>query len=90
MLLTKHADCQFSANARTGTALQLYCTCAHARGLWLAPLQEAADAINWAKENDGKASEMAAAAQAVAKRYLHNKAIMCYWLTLLQVGWCRD
>ncbi|PNW78714.1 hypothetical protein CHLRE_09g387652v5 [Chlamydomonas reinhardtii] len=56
----------------------------HYLPFWKTSPEEAADAINWAKENDGKASEMAAAAQAVAKRYLHNKAIMCYWLTLLQ------
>ncbi|KXZ54158.1 hypothetical protein GPECTOR_5g256 [Gonium pectorale] len=45
---------------------------------------EARRAIRWAERHDSQAAAIGAAAQAVALRYLHKRALMCYWLRLLQ------
>ncbi|KAG2488205.1 hypothetical protein HYH03_013199 [Edaphochlamys debaryana] len=47
-------------------------------------VQEAADALAWAAEHENEAAQIAANAQSLALQYLHRRALMCYWFTLLK------
>ncbi|PNH05443.1 KDEL motif-containing protein 1 [Tetrabaena socialis] len=46
--------------------------------------EEAADVMRWAAAHDGEAAAIAARAQTLAATYLHKRALMCYWLKMLQ------
>ncbi|KAG2484896.1 hypothetical protein HYH03_016377 [Edaphochlamys debaryana] len=51
---------------------------------WKKRPEETADALAWAAEHDDEAAQIAARAQRFALQYLHRRALMCYWLTLLK------
>ncbi|PNH12007.1 KDEL motif-containing protein 1 [Tetrabaena socialis] len=46
--------------------------------------EDVMDAVEWAEGHDEEAQRMAAAAQAVAVKYLSKRARSCYWLRLFQ------
>ncbi|EFJ50005.1 hypothetical protein VOLCADRAFT_89377 [Volvox carteri f. nagariensis] len=46
--------------------------------------EDVLEAVKWASLNDKEAERMAAAAQAVALKYLNKRARSCYWLKLFQ------
>ncbi|GFR46627.1 hypothetical protein Agub_g8232 [Astrephomene gubernaculifera] len=51
---------------------------------WKERPEEAETAMQWLASHDDQAQRMAAAAQQVATTFLHKRALMCYWLKLLQ------
>ncbi|KAG2487165.1 hypothetical protein HYH03_014147 [Edaphochlamys debaryana] len=51
---------------------------------WKKRPEETADALAWAADHDDEAAQIAASAQRLALQYLHRRALMCYWLTLLK------
>ena len=50
---------------------------------WRHRPQELLDALAWAAAHDAEAASIAAAGRLFAKRYLHKRALTCYWCLLL-------
>ncbi|GIL62973.1 hypothetical protein Vafri_17137 [Volvox africanus] len=56
----------------------------HYLPFWKTFPEETKSALLWASQNDREAAAIASAAQQVALTYLHKRALMCYWLKVLQ------
>ncbi|KAG2484898.1 hypothetical protein HYH03_016378 [Edaphochlamys debaryana] len=56
----------------------------HYKPFWRQGPEEVLDVLSWAARHDAEAAAIGARAQAFAQTYLHTRALVCYWFTIIK------
>ncbi|KAG2484899.1 hypothetical protein HYH03_016379 [Edaphochlamys debaryana] len=56
----------------------------HYKPFWRQGPEEVLDVLSWAARHDDEAAAIGARGQAFAQTYLHTRALVCYWFTIIK------